>query len=137
MPREAKEVIRDLHGYLDKDWHKSEEIVGLLNWMYKSEGKPLMKDDRELRDIFRQNNEMFIKGETELYLAHSNSGGVMGYKLTCDKDEILKSIADNYSRGISQMRLYYGVKKRLSEMDQLSLEPKEVQMYDLIKTMES
>lgn len=130
MPRDTLEVMRSLHGYLDKDWHTSTQILGMLKWLH------LEVSDRELRNIFRENNELFIKGETELYLAHSNSGREMGYKLTCDKNEIEKSIADNYSRGIDQLRLYYGVKKRLSEKNQLSLESKEVEMYDLIKSMQ-
>ena len=101
--------------------------------MMRFTGQPV--DERTLRNMFTLNNQLFIDGKTDMFIVHSNTKPEMGYKMTFDKDEILASIHDNYRRAMAQLIFYYKVKKRVAELNQLSLEEKEVNFYDMIQKM--
>lgn len=115
----------NLRGYIYKTWKKKQEILSKLSVNN-------IVSERALRKMFLKNNNDFANGLTDMYVVHSNQDG---YKLTCDKDEILASIKDNYNRAISQLTLYYKVKKRVSELNQLSLDEKDINVFELLEIM--
>lgn len=115
----------NLRGYIYKTWKTKKELLNKLSI------KKIVSE-RELRRMFQRNNDNFAEGLTDMYVVHSNQDG---YKLTNDKDEILASIGDNYSRAITQLKQYYKVKKRVSELNQLSLEDKDINVSELLEIM--
>ena len=124
-------MFENLRGYIETGWHTKDQILAMMKYT----GQEV--DERTLRNMFTLNNQLFIDGKTDMFIVHSNSGKDMGYKMTFDKDEILASIADNHSRAMAQLSFYFKVKKRVSELNQLSLmEESEIDMYELIKKME-
>lgn len=122
------EIMKCFKGWLDTDWRTKDQC---LSWM-----KKIFKIDineRELRDVFSQYCANFIEGKHDSYLAHSNRG----YLLTSDPNIIKQSIKDDESRMIALSKRVYGVRKRLAELNQITLLPdKEMEAYEIISRME-
>ncbi len=112
----------NLKGYIYKTWKTKGEILNKLSFNKQV-------NERYLRKMFQRNNNDFAQGLTDMYVVHSKDG----YKLTCDKNEILASINDNYNRALSQLSLYYKVKKRVSELNQLSIDDKDINVSELLE----
>lgn len=122
------EIMKCFKGWLDTDWRTKDQC---LSWM-----KKIFKIDineRELRDVFSNYCVNFIEGKHDSYLAHSNRG----YLLTSDPEIIKQSIKDDESRMIALSKRVYGVRKRLMELDQITILPdKEMEAYEIISRME-
>lgn len=122
------EIMKCFKGWLDTDWRTKDQC---LSWM-----KKIFKIDineRELRDVFSKYCANFIEGKHDSYLAHSNRG----YLLTSDPEIIKQSIKDDESRMIALSKRVYGVRKRLTELNQITILPdKEMEAYEIISRME-
>lgn len=117
-------------GYLDVQWRKKEQILGLLNRFFK-----LDIDEREFRQFVADYNTGYIKGEHDTYICNS----AYGYLLTSDPIEIRKSINNDTKRIIALSKRVYGVKKRLAQDNQLSLleDKEEMNGYEIIMKQQS
>ena len=116
-------MINNLKGYLDKGWKTKEKILYFLNNFCD-----MKIGERELRDEFARFNERYENGEQEMFIAHSNKG----YLLTNDERIVLDSLEDDHKRAIKLLKRYYRCKKALSEKNQLSLEQKDADIYEVL-----
>ena len=121
-------MIELLKGYLDTEWRTKDNILYFLKHVCN-----LNFNERTLRECFATFNEAYEKGETELFIAHSNRG----YLLTTKPEIILESLKDDYKKGVRLMKRYYKCKKSLAEKNQIALLPKkEADLYEVIMTLE-
>ena len=119
-------IIDLLKGYFDSEWRTKSELIAYL------EGKCGLKfNERLLRRSFEKFNKLYETGETEMFVAHSNKG----YMLTSDPMIIRNSLWDDYKRGIKLITRNHRCLKMLSEKNQLSLEEKDVDLYETVKKL--
>lgn len=121
-------MIDYLKGYLDKDWHTKEQILYFLTKVCS-----LDVNERSMRQYFAEFNERYESGMTEMFIAHSSRG----YILTSDQEVILNSLKDDNKRAVKLMKRYYRCKKALAEKNQLSLEPNETDLYEIVMRMDT
>lgn len=124
------DIMRCFRGWLDRDWRTKEQCLAWMKDIFKTN-----INERELRDVFSRYCCDFIAGKHDSYLAHS----YRGYLLTSDPEIIKQSIKDDEARMIALSKRVYGVKRRLKELDQITLLPendKEMEAYEIISRME-
>ena len=122
--------ITYLKGYLDVDWRTKDKILGLLNDFFRIE-----VGDREFRQFVADYDQEYIDGKHDTYICY----GQRGYLLTSDPKEIKKSIDNDAKRIIALSKRVYGVKKRLSLDNQLTMfdESEEMNGYEIIMKQEA
>ena len=116
-------MIEQFYGYLDKDWRTKKELIEWYKIMYHTK-----LNERMMRIWFERYNEKYGRGESELFIAHSQKG----YLLTSDPEIIRKSLMDDYKRAMKLLVRNSRCTKALSEKNQLSLMPEEASMYETI-----
>lgn len=118
-------IIFCLRGWLDTDWRQKDKC---LDWLYFN---GLKINERSFRLFVANYDKGYCEGKHDSYICHDNS---KGYFLTCDKEEIKKSIADDRSRAITLLRRVYGVEKRIAEDTQISFMPNDelFNAYDVV-----
>lgn len=121
--------INSLKGYLDVQWRTKEQILGMLNWM------KCPSNDREFRQFVADYDQEYVDGKHDTYICN----GQNGYLLTSNPKEIKKSIDNDAKRIIALSKRVYGVKKRLSLDNQLTMfdEYEELSGYEIIMKQES
>lgn len=88
-----------------KNWRVKEDILNELSNM----GKDI--DERYLRFIFENNNNLFNEHERSLYIVHSK----YGYKATDSELLIVQSITDLKKRAFNMLKKYYKTCKAIKE----------------------
>lgn len=84
------------------------EILDLKDWQNKSQIKEQLRargvqpqdDLRSFRDEVKRNNAMWAKGQSGVYVAHSQ----LGYKLATETTEIDNSLTDLEKRAFSMLK---------------------------------
>lgn len=109
-------------------WRKKDDVLEYLYYL------GIRMNEREFRRYVANFNENYYSGETELFIAHSNS---KGYILTTDKDIINLSLNDDYKRAMKLLRRYWKCKKAQSEKTQISLSPSELNEYEIVMRLEN
>jgi len=105
-------AITLLTDYLDlTGWTKKDRIISLLKMV--DDTKDL---DRKFRADVARNNRMFLQGERDHYIIHSNK---LGYKWAADEEEIAQSTADLERRAYTMLAHTNAVKKSLKSRNQL------------------
>lgn len=117
-------MIEILKDYLS-DWRTKKEILGYLS------DKGVVMSERTLRQNLNGFNRQYPTGDTELFLAHSGKG----YILTTDKSLIEKSLTDDRKRSLKMLKRYYGCLKELHSKNQLSLEPQDATLYEIVSKL--
>lgn len=93
------------------------ELVDLSDWKKKSqvlkelEQGGIKIDERRFRKLVELQNNLYCEHESEKFIVH----GPKGYKVTTDREEILKSVADNHKRAINLLYKESKTKKALGE----------------------
>ena len=121
-------MIELFRGYLDNSWRTKAEC---LEWYRKKYHTDL--NERMFRIWVEKYNEKYSGGDTAMFVAHSNRG----YMLTCDINVIRKSLKDDYKRAMKLLKRNYSCTKALAEKDQLQLEEKEADLYEVVMKMEN
>lgn len=93
------------------------DLIDLSEWKKKSqileelETGGIKIDERRLRKLIELQNNLYCEHETKNFIVHSSKG----YKVTTDREEILKSVADNHKRAINLLYKESKTKKALGE----------------------
>lgn len=105
------ELIKD---YLI-EWTKKKDLLKIL----KSKGVTM--DERTFRKMVELHNKNYFEHRVDKYLAHSSKG----YKLTTDKEEIIRSAKDYKKRAMDLLVKASKTLKAMGENDNLRLEIKD------------
>ena len=99
------------------------DLIDLTEWKTKKQIEEELKNEgvaiseRFFRLQVERHNDMYFAHIKDTYIAHSDKG----YKLTKDKEEIIKSIEDTKKRGIDQLSKYHKCLKALGENANINL----------------
>ena len=107
-------MIELIEEYLT-EWIKKKDILKV----FKSKGVTM--HERAWRIAVETHNKRYFEHKTDKYLAHSPRG----YKLTSDKDEIIKSAKDYRKRALNQLVKASKTLKSMGENDNMRLEIKD------------
>lgn len=108
------------------------EMIDLSDWKTKGEiikefnEKGIKIHERQWRHLVETNNKAYCDDLTEYYIVH----GSKGYKLTKNKEEIEKSIADLKKRGLNMLWKHSQGMKALGHKQNLKLELEELEIID-------
>ena len=119
-------MIELFRGFLDEGWRTRKECLEWYKAMYNTK-----LNERMFRIWVEKHNQKYSEGETEMFVAHSGKG----YLMTSDTDVIRKSLEDDYKRAMKLLVRNSRCGKALAEKNQLSLMPKEADLYELVMKM--
>ena len=103
------------------------DLIDLTEWKTKKQIEEELREqgvaisERFFRLQVERHNEMYFAHIKENYVAHSERG----YKLTTNKEEIIKSIEDTKKRGLDQIVKYHKCLKALGENSNINLKIEE------------
>ena len=97
------------------EWIKKRKILDILV------SKGVTMDERSWRKTVELHNKNYFEHKTDKYLAHSSKG----YKLTTDKEEIIRSAKDYRKRAMDLLVKASKTLKAMGENDNLKLEIKD------------
>lgn len=98
------------------DWRKKKSIVRELKMSYLFEKKENL--DRRFRKSVEEQNKLYQKHESEIFIAHSNQG----YKIAENEAEIKASLRDTLKRGINQIIKYHKGLQAMGENANMKIE---------------
>ena len=106
------------------------DLIDLTEWKTKKQINEelgqfgVQINERVFRLQVERHNEMYFAHIKDNYVAHSSKG----YKLTKNREEIIKSIEDNRKRGLDQLVKYHKCLKALGENTNFKFEIKNGEM---------
>ena len=105
--------------YIDlSEWKKKKEIIE------EAEAKGITIDERAWRKYVENYNKKYIAHEQVDFIVHSNKG----YKLTSDKQEIIKSLKDNRKRSLNMLWKESQALRAMGEKDNLRMDLEELEL---------
>ena len=104
--------------FLSSEWKTKKEIL------HEAEEKGIIINERAWRLYVENYNKKYITHEHDDFIAHSKKG----YKLTSDKQEIIKSLKDNHKRSINMLWKESQALRAMGEKDNLRMELEELEM---------
>lgn len=107
-------MIELIEEYLD-DWSKKKIILDILV------SKGVRMSERAWRKAVELHNKRYFEHQTDKYIAHSSKG----YKLTTDKEEIIRSAKDYRKRAMNQLVKASKTLRAMGENDNIRLEIKD------------
>lgn len=100
------------------------DLIDLTDWKTKAtilkelSAIGITIDERKIRQLVEDNNQLFCNEEVDYYIVHSSKG----YKRTNSKEEITASINDYRKRALNMLGKYSNAKKALRERDNHKLD---------------
>lgn len=108
------------------------ELIDLSDWKTKKEiineyaKKGIDIDERKWRVLVEQHNKAYCMDLEETYIVH----GKKGYKITKNRDEIIKSVDDLKKRGLNMLWKHSQGMRALGEKPNLKFDLEEMEILE-------